>query len=370
MTPEAFQVLRLRRAISQAAASKYAALLRRETDGRIRGAFQYAGASRTNRWAGRGLQLQNLKRPPRGQDNDEVAQSLLDGTFDSLYGGSQAMKVLGGAIRAAIAAGPGKRLVVRDLASIESRVLAWVSGDPELTRVFAEGKDPYRDFASKWFHTPYDTVTKEQRNLSKPPSLGCGYGLGAEVLVQYAALRGITMSEEEARTAVGAFRGGYYRVPLSWREVENAFAQAIAGTDTSNGLLTFRKEGRMVSIELPSGRKMYYWDARMSGDGIRYWGMDSFVHKWGELRTWGGKIVENLVQAIARDVLANGMLLAADRGLPVVFHVHDEIGVEVPERTTKQADQILKWAMERVPSWAPGLMLSSSGYISKRMRKD
>ncbi len=370
MTPEAFQVLRLRRAISQAAASKYAALLRRETDGRIRGAFQYAGAPRTNRWAGRGLQLQNLKRPPKGQDNDVVAQSLLDGTFDRLHGGPQAMKVLGGAIRAAIAAGPGKRLVVRDLASIESRVLAWVSGDPELTRVFAEGRDAYKDFASKWFHTPYDAITKEQRNLSKPPSLGCGYGLGAKGLTGYAASMGIAMTEEEAQTAVGTFRKSYYRVPLLWKEVENAFAQAIAGTDTSNGLLTFRKEGRMVSIELPSGRRMYYWDARMSEDGIRYWGMDSFVHKWGELRTWGGKIVENLVQAIARDVLANGMLLAADRGLPIVFHVHDEIGVEVPEKVMHRTDGNLKGCMERVPSWAPGLMLSSSGYISKRMRKD
>ena len=370
ISEKGIEVLKLRRAASQAAASKFNALLARQTDGRVTGSFLFAGASRTQRWSGRGLQLQNLKRPPKGQDNDKVAKSLLDGSFDHRYGGPGALEVLGGSIRAAIAARDGYSLVVRDLASIESRVLGWLSGDPATMAIFRTGRDSYKDFASRWFKVPYEEVTKEQRFLSKPPTLGCGYGLGAQGLVGYAAKMGVALELEQAQEAVGVFRGTYFKIPLLWRTVEAAFTAAVPGHDSELAFLRFAREGDMVTVRLPSGRKLYYHKPEVDDDGITYMGMDQYTHKWARLYTWGGKLVENLVQAIARDVLAHGMLLVDGYDLPIVLHVHDEIGCEVMNLVADAALDIMGECMDMVPEWAPGLLLASAGYTAKRYRKD
>lgn len=361
------RVLRLRRELSQAAVAKFQKIADIQTDGRVHNLLQIYGAGRTGRWAGRALQLQNLKRPTV-RDPDAAADLLVSAPelFERIY----TLEDVGSLVRSAIAAPPGYKLVVADLANIESRVLGWLAGCRLLNRVFEERRDPYRDFARHWLGVPEKDITKAQRNLSKPPALGCGYGLGAIGLVSYGDSMGVYLSNEQAESAVKTFRTFYHEIPALWRSVESAFRHVVATrTDLAAGRLIYRWQDPFVTIELPSGRKLWYMAPEWVDGDLSYLGQNQYTNQWERIATWGGKLVENLVQAIARDVLLHGLLRADARGLDIIGHVHDEILCQAEDAQADATLALLIQAMTDRPPWCPELILGAEGYVSQRYRK-
>jgi len=381
VTPEVRRVLELRVAVSQAAVKKYAALENQSREGRFYNGYQLNGASRTGRWSHRGFQPGNLKRPDRLSSPDMVADLAINGSFDAVYGGSnRELELLGSAIRGAIAAPEGKRLVVSDLSNIESRTLGWVTGCKKINDTHADNKDPYKTFATDWLGIPYDQVDKATRNLCKPPDLGAGYRLGAKGLVAYADGMGVKMRFNQAEHAIQVWRATRWEVPAFWEVCEHATASVLGGRGPweSNGL-KWELEGDFLTIRLPSGRKLYYyqpkWEQVMAPWGslvwnLTYWGMDSFSKKWQKITSHGGKTTEQVNQAMARDILVHGMLLYSMQGGTVVGHVHDECIAEEDEGVADQALTFLDECLSVTPPWAPGLILKAKGYTSSRYRKD
>lgn len=300
-----------------------------------------------------------------------------------------------------------KQFVVCDLSSIEVVVLGWLAQCPSILSVFEEGRDPYIDFATRFFNRPYDQITKEERQVCKPPVLGCGYGLGGgdeeldrngdEIrtgLWGYAQNMGVDMPREQAYKAVQIYRDTYREIPRAWRKWENAAIRAVQTGEkqTVGGNLTFgcaksgKPEGpeKLLWVALPSGRRLHYirpqvkdeqvpWDSNEWGGGpprfkLSYEGQIIGQH-WGRVPTWGGKITENLVQAIARDVLAHGMLRAAEAGFTIVGTAHDEIICLEDVGSTLNAARLRECMISR-PTWAIDLPLNAQGFEAERYRKD
>jgi len=370
VTPEAHTVLELRQQVSSTSVTKYQAIQRSEIKGWLYDTLQYCGAGRTGRWSGRVLQPQNLPRPkiPKAEIED-ASELIAAGDLAALRARYPiVMDVLASCIRSAITAPPGCALGVCDLSSIESRVLGWLTGCRKINDTFAKGKDTYKVFAEDWLGIPYDQVDKETRTLCKPPTLGCGYGLG-KGLQKYAESMGIPMTEDQCSSAVKIFRTVYKEVPAYWRYLDREAFEVVAIRRAGR---TFTLEGDFLTARLPSGRKLYYqkpeWDQET--DGLTYMGMDQYTHQWERLYTWGGKLIENLVQAIARDILLHGMRLI-DTIYPVIGHIHDEvIALLAPGVDHDAALQFMTDCLSVTPSWAPGLILGAEGYVAKRYRKD
>jgi DNA polymerase len=324
------------------------------------------------------------------------------------------IEVMTSCVRSAFVAAPGKRLDVSDLSAIENRVLGWVADEQAILDVFREDKDPYLDFASFWFNIPYATLEAQykagdpdaifNRQISKPAVLGCGYrqaggGWGKNKagdrvktgLWKYAEDMFCPMTQDQAHEAVHIFRTRYKKVVNLWYDVERAVARCIK-TGTTEWLgptkkvwcdRRKRKNGEYVlRIHLPSGRCLHYLNAHMEmrempgKDGqtyeketIIYEGIDQVLKIWTEITTHGGKLVENIVQAIARDILVHGMLLADEIGLFIVAHVHDEIVCENPDTEDGLGLEDLVWCMSQVEDCYPGLPLAAkgwSGYFYKK----
>lgn len=299
---------------------------------------------------------------------------------------------LGPCVRPMIKAPQGKKLVVADLSAIENRALMWLSGCDEGLAIYSEGRDPYKDFATRLYGIEYEAVTSKQRQICKPPVLGCGYGLGAGMerklsngrvectgLRKYAENMGIALDARQSVEMVQEFRTSFPEVPAYWKFLEQAFHAAVkTGQRQQVGAIWFgaitkagSQEVEAVYAELPSGRKVYYQNPRAwqgsKGLEIRYDGLRNGV--WWSVTSWGGVICENIVQAFSRDVLVEGMLAAEQEGLTVVMHCHDEIVAEVEHRRVGAAE-ILKDCMRREISWAPGLPLDADGYESERYLKN
>jgi len=372
------RVLELRLAANLASTTKWHAFERCTVDGRVQGMFQFAGAQRTGRWAGRIVQLHNLKRPET-EDPDELESWIRD--LDAPIDMDVTLDHLSQLIRCAITAPPGKALVVCDLSSIESRILGWMSGCQRINRIFEQGKDTYRDFATEAFGVPYDEVTKEQRTFSKPPVLGCGYQLGGPGLVEYADGMGVSLELHQAEHLVEVWRRLYPEVVRMWYDLLDACKRVVQGELSyyeGYSVRIYRDEWFMF-IDLPSGRTLAYAQPavldRVPPWGgpprptLTYMGMSQHTRKWERLSTHGGKIVENIDQAIARDVLAHGMRNVDSDGYPIVVHVHDELVCEVDERRCEEALWFVQDAMASTPDWAPGLKLEAHGFITKRYRK-
>jgi DNA polymerase len=377
------EVLRMKQQTAKTSVSKFGAFKRcAMPDDRVRGMFQFAGAQRTNRWAGRIVQLHNLARGGNTtKDPDTLAEIMMmsDGyeLVKDWYG--KPMSALSDTIRSVIAAPEGAVLNVSDLSSIESRVLGWVSDCKKINDTFAAGLDTYTVFASDFYGIPYEQVTKKMRNFCKPPVLGGGFGLGLDgkSMVAYAKGMGVTMDIEEAKAAVSSFRDRHPEVIDFWGWCKKA---VFYTTQTGNicegphGLKTFA-QGEFLFMQLPSGRNIAYYRPRIEmkrapwGDMVpafTFMGSHKVTKQWTRIDAHPGFLCENIVQATARDILGVWMLRADKVGFNLFGHVHDEL---LSEEQTNRLEELN--ALTRQPiEWAPGLLLDAGGYVAKRYRKE
>lgn len=370
------QALECRQQLAKASISKYDALERATGDGdRLRGAFQYAGAGRTGRWAGRIFQPQNLPRPTLSDDEIDECRILIRqhdaDTMAMLYDDlSGAMSSL---IRSAIAAPSGRQLVVADYSSIESVMIAWCAQSEYLLDLYRAGLDPYKDFATKVYGIDYTAVTKQQRTFCKPAVLGAGYGLSGPGLQKYAAAFGMDMGQDEAKRQIDTFREAYSAIPAFWAELDSAVTEAMRNKrqPIQAGRFTFTFDGLFLVASMPSGRSLYYYQPRL---GTNDWGRPQLTYMGREpgtrVGTHPGKIVENLVQAVARDLLAHGLVQTHDAGFEIVGHVHDEI-LCLADANDTTALQRLERAMTTTPDWCHDAPVRAEGYDQARYyRKD
>lgn len=399
------QVLQLRQQSSKSSIKKWEALARAIVHGHLHGAFQFAGAQRTQRWAGRIFQPQNLPRPSCKDPLTPEELSLLKWADATILRAvfENVMQFLSDTLRSSVTAPDGFLLDVADLASIESRVIGWISGCHRINEIFAAGRDTYKDFATVAFDIPYEEVTGDQRFYCKPPDLGCGYRLGGKGLVAYAAGMGVEIDEEEGHRLVGLWRETRPEVCEMWYWLDEAIMAVIQqGAQRQGYGVEIYRDRSFLFIKLPSGRAIAYyqpmvqdmippweWEKKEEAEAIgetyipktkptiTYMGMDQTpgkARKWKRLQTHGGKLTENIVQAIARDILAWQMhwLESQPGAYPlIVGHVHDEMITLIPDDELK-GDYLnyLEDAMSITPPWAPGLRLGAEGYIAKHYRKD
>lgn len=356
----------VRQALATIAKGKLTAGLSRVSpDGRIRDAHRYYGAH-TGRWSQRGMQLHNLPRPAKRFADWKTGEieSLVGAFKRTCTGSPDEIAML---LRGTIAAPAGKALVVSDFAGIEARALAWCSRDYDALSVFASGRDPYKVMASTIFGVRYDAVIKDQRGVGKAAVLGCGYGMGHIKFDQTCAAAGMDLEAigVDAKRVVQAWRKIHSASVRFWYELEGAFASAVAGRSTRVGVFSVEPsdDGRDVLVFLPSGRPVVYPEARRSGRELAFLGTKSTEH------TYGGKLTENIIQAMCRDLLAHALVEAERVGLCPVLHVHDEIVCEVDVTTLRDAEEALHEIMTTPPEWAEGFPLGAQTFSAPRYRK-
>jgi DNA polymerase len=335
---------------------------------RICGLFQYYGANRTGRWAGRYVQVQNLPQNHL-EDLDLARRVVKSGDFDLvklLYG--NVPDTLSQLIRTAFIPEPGKTLIAADFAAIELIVIAWLAGEKWVIDEFTGKRKIYEATAARMLGVSVDQIKKgsSERQKGKIASLACQYGGGVGALISMGALR-MGLVESELQTIVDQWRDANPRICKLWRDVERAARAALTGGDSVKlGNLTFSYTNGALFIELPSGRRLSYIRTRVDDrNKITYMGVDQNTKKWARIETWGGKLVENIVQAIARDCLAVALLRLDDAGHTTVGHVHDEIILEGAE---DQLDEVLRLMTEPIP-WAPGLPLAAEGFTNSYYKK-
>lgn len=379
--PDALEVLSIRRELGKTSNKKYDAMLACVCqDGRIHGLLQFCGASRTGRWAGRLVQIQNLPQnhlPDLGR-----ARSLVKGgdlaEFELYY--PNPTQVLSELIRTAFIAKPGCVLHVCDFSAIEARVIAWLAGEDWVLDVFRQGGDIYCSTASKMFGLPVEKhgPNGHLRQKGKIAVLALGYGGGVAALEAMGGGR-MGLTQEEETDIVRRWRAANPRIVRFWSTIEQAAYRAIKAGETTTINRGVRVSSRwgMLLITLPSGRTLCYPRACIGierGDGYRgdheiieYEGTDQTTKTWTRLRTYGGKLTENVVQAIARDILGCILLRADKEGLNTVFHVHDEIVVEAtPDQTLAQVEGIFSEPIQ----WCADLPLTGAGYTTPYYLKD
>lgn len=376
MLPEHVErVLRLRQLGSKTSISKYDAFRSYACkDGRIRGLLQFYGANRTGRFSGRGPQIQNLKRTLK-KGMDTAREAVRKGIAGLLY--DDVSEVISRITRTALVAADGYSLIVSDFSAIEARVLAWEAGEDWVLNVFRTHGKIYEATAANMFHVPLEMVTKgsDLRAKGKIATLALGYQGGSGALVAMGALRE-GLDEAELPAIVKAWRSANPGIVKLWREVENA-AKHVIKNKTSYILrkqycsLKFIYDRGYLFIELPSGRRLSYYGAAVDDGKITYWGVDQTKKIWCKQDTYGGSLVENITQAIARDCLCDTMMrIYYDAGLPILMHIHDEVVSEAPEEKAEEALQAMYDIMAVGPIWAKGLPLQGDGYISKYYKKD
>ena len=369
------EALRLRAETAKTSVKKYEAAARCTCrDGRLRGLVQFYGANRTGRWAGRLLQVQNLPQnhlPDLALARELVRQGDYD-TFTLLYSTPQTLSEL---IRTALIPSEGRRFVVSDFSAIEARVLAYLAGEDWRMEVFRQGGDIYCASASRMFHVPVvkHGVNGHLRQKGKIAELALGYGGGVGALKSMGALE-MGVPEEELPALVDSWRQANHNVTKFWRRTEQAAKAALEGKEGTlpHGLQFYRRDG-VLFCQLPSGRAIAYADPQLrpsatGGTEITYLGMETGTRRWARLSTWGGKLVENIVQAVARDCLAESIFRLEKRGYPIVFHVHDEVILDLAEGISS-AEEVAEIMGEPI-GWAPGLLLKAEAYETPFYRKD
>ena len=371
---EVEELLRLRLMLAKTSVKKYEAIERSAcSDGRVHGMLMFYGANRSGRWSGKNVQLHNL--PKNYLPDLELARDLVkQGRFEDielLYDSTP--NVLSELIRTAFIPKPGCRFVVADFSAIEARVLAWLSGEQWRLDVFTSHGKIYEASASSMFHVPMEEITKGStlRQKGKLAELGLGFGGAAGALISMGALD-MGLTEEELPPLVAAWRKANPHITQFWWDVDAAAIKAVTEKQkTKVGKIIFEYKSGILFITLPSGRKLSYVKPRMAvnkfgRDGLTYEGI-SENKKWSRIETYGPKLVENIVQGTARDLLAEAMLRVEKKGYPIVMHCHDEIIAEVPEGTGSVDEMCEIMAVQ--PEWAEGLPLRADGFECRFYKK-
>ena len=372
---DVLEVLKLRLLMAKTSVKKYEAIRRSVcADGRVHGLLQFYGANRTGRWAGRLVQIQNL--PQNHIPDLALARDLVKAgryaDIEALY--ESTPNVLSELIRTAFVPRPGCRFIVADFSAIEARVIAWLAGEQWRLEVFEGGGDIYCASASKMFHVPVEKHGQNShlRQKGKIAELALGYGGAVGALTAMGALE-MGLAEEELPPLVRQWREANPHIIRLWAQVENAAMTAVREkARVCLGRLTFHCRSGMLFITLPSGRKLCYVKPRIQtnrfgGDGLTYEGVGE-SRKWTRIETFGGKLTENIVQATARDLLAEAMLRLRGAGFEIVMHVHDEAVLEVP--IGKSSVEEVCALMAEAPAWADGLPLRADGYECRFYQKD
>ena len=374
-------LLELRQSMSKTSVKKYEAMERSIcNDNRVRGLLQFYGANRSGRWAGRLVQIHNLPRNTMG--GLEIARELLKNShyvslellFESLP------DVLSQLIRTAFIPSKGHRFIVADFSAIEARIIAWLAGESWVIETFRGHGKIYEMTASKMFGVPLEKIIKENleyelRQKGKVATLACGYQGSVGALIAMGALE-MGLTEKELPGIVSAWRESNANIVKLWYDVENAAIKAVkerAVVKLQYGL-TFHYTKGIFFIKLPSGRSLSYvrprleMDERFHKEQLSYEGTEQGSKHWGRIPTYGGKLTENIVQAIARDCLAVSMLRLNEAGYQISFHVHDEVILDVPlgYGSIKEVDEI----MGRDIVWAPGLPLKAESFETEYYKKD
>lgn len=385
INPENVQrVLEIRQQLGKTSIKKYVAMDTACGEGdRVRGLTQYYGANRTGRWAGRLVQMQNL--PRNYLKTLDYARNLVKAkNYDGvkiLYG--NVPDTLSQLIRTAFIPSFGHKFVVADFSAIEARVIAWLAGEQWVNEVFATHGKIYEATASQMFGVPVERIAKGNpeyslRQKGKVATLALGYQGGTSALIAMGALQ-MGLTEEELPDIVQRWRQANPRIKGLWYAIENA-ALAVMETAQPQGIngLIFALEGDLIygqsflTVRLPSGRKLFYpkpflKENRFEKMAVHYYTVGQQTRKWEVTSTYGGKMVENIVQAIARDCLAVTLERITAKGLQVVFHVHDEVIIDAPMETT--VEEICGLMAEPIP-WAPGLVLKGAGFENGYYMKD
>lgn len=425
--PDMRDLLAVRLKASTTSTAKYKALQKAtSSDGRLRGTLQFCGASRTGRWAGRLFQPQNLPRP-------NLKADVIEGGIELLKAGAadlatdNVMELTSNAIRGCIVAPPGKKLVVADLSNIEGRVLAWLAGEEWKLQAFRDydtiigvdekgepirkGRDLYVLTAARTFKLDPASVTKQQRQWGKVLELALGYEGGVGAFITFAAVYGIDLDDmaEKARPSLGAgliaeaeelyawgvkqkrptfglsqdtwvtidaikraWRYAHPKISSFWKVLQQAVVDAAEnpGACFEARSVTARRDGAWLKVILPSGRALSYPAVRVEDGKISYTGVNQFTRQWGRIGTYGGKLAENVTQAVARDVLAEGMLgIDSLGGYDIALSVHDELITEAPDTEDYNAEELAR-LMSLNPGWAEGLPLAAAGFETYRYKKE
>ena len=409
------ELIEIRIGASRTSTTKYAALIKAtSSDGRLRGTLQFCGASRTGRWAGRVFQPQNLSRVPKylKKDYDGAVQAIKDNAVDLVF--DNPMEVLGACVRGALVAGANRKLFVSDLSNIEGRGLAWAAGETWKLKAFTDfdngiGHDLYKLAYAKAFNAPVASVDDgDQRQIGKVMELALGYAGGVGAFVTFAAAYGINLEaladkatlpsdvtaetkrawewasknhrdyglpEKVWRVCDGfkrLWRRAHPETVAWWREMEDAARAAIRtpGVEFQCRQVKFLAVKAWLRMVLPSGRSLCYPSPQINESGVvSYMGINQFSRKWCRLKTYSGKLVENAIQGIARDVLAHNMPLIDDAGYKILLTVHDEVITEALDNHGYSVDA-LSAHLANQPPWANGFPLAAAGFETYRYKKD
>ncbi len=374
LKPESKRILELRQETGKTSVKKYEAFERSIcSDGRIHGAFQFYGAGRTGRWAGRLIQPQNF---PRNAFEDialarQMVKSEQWDEIEMLYGSMN--DVFSTLIRTLIVPPEGMTFAIADYSAIEARVVAWMADEKWRQDVFANGGDIYCMSATQMFGVPVEKHGQNShlRKKGKVAELACGYGGGVGALRKMGGEQ-MGLSEKEMDDIVKKWRRSSPHVVKLWRELGDAAIEAIdtrLRVKCSHGV-SFKYAKGILFMTLPSGRSLAYVQPRFDGRELTYMGMNQTTRKWERTKTWGGKLTENLIQAIARDCLAVSMSKIQKAGYHTVMHVHDEVIVEVSSKDAEGHLKRIEELMGEPIEWAPGLILTADGFTSEYYRKD
>lgn len=383
--PEVQRMLEIRQELGKTSTKKYDAIEQAVCpDGRVRGLLQFYGANRTGRWAGRLVQVQNLPRTytqPLELARNLVKQRKLD-NLRLIYG--SVPDTLSQLIRTAFVASDGNVLIDADFSAIEARVISWLAGEQWRLDVFKTHGKIYEASASQMFGVPIERIKKGNpeyalRQKGKVAELALGYQGGAGALINMGALD-MGIPEDDLPDIVQRWRDTNKRICDLWYKMNSAAVEAIStGCSVGVGRLLVSceydaaHEVEYLTVLLPSGRKLYYnspqiGENKWGGPSISYMGMDQTTKKWKRIETYGGKLVENCVQAVARDCLAQAIENLEKEGLPVVFHIHDEVVIDC-RADTATLDDVVNIMSRPIP-WAPGLPLNADGWVGGFFKKD
>lgn len=375
------RVIKLRQEMSKTSLKKYASMLKAlGPDNRVRGLFQFIGANRTRRWGGRLIQPQNL--PKNSLPDLDLARQLVRAgdldTLEFLFG--NVPDTLSQLIRTAFVASPGKKLVVSDFSAIEARVIAWIAGERWRLEVFQTHGKIYEASASQMFKIPIQDVDKSLRGKGKIAELALGFQGSVGALEKMGALK-MGLQAHELKPLVDAWRSANPKIVKLWYATQRAAIAAVENPGEAVRVdcaaeISYKVEKGILFCTLPSGGRLAYVRPEIYegtyGPALMFRGMNQTTKKWEDVYTYGGSLVENIVQATARDILAEALLRLADNGIDTVMHVHDET---VNEVDADEADEV--GAVERINAimgapvaWAPGLPLGAEGYETFYYKKD